>query len=100
MAVGLNSNGLLVVGNGTSGIKGILVLTKAYKAGAVVDVMTDGQIVEFGPSTGVPGTDFGVAATDYFGHNDGSVTATKGADGVYFGHTIEGQRLTVRVQAL
>jgi hypothetical protein len=102
LAVGHDANGRLVIGNGTSGIKGVLVLTKAYKAGKRVDPMVFGEIVEFGPSTAgkVPGVDFGVAGTTYYGHNDGTVDATKGADGVYVGHTVEPQRLYVNVQAL
>lgn len=37
------------------------------------------------------------AGTKYFGHADGSVTATKGGDGIYVGHTVEADRLIVNV---
>lgn len=37
------------------------------------------------------------AGTSYFAHADGSVTATKGSDGVYIGHTVEATRLIVNV---
>jgi hypothetical protein len=101
LGVGHDANGRLVIGKGTSGIKGVLVLTKVYKAGTRVDPMTSGEITEFGPSDGtnVPGVDFGVAGTGYYAHDDGTVTATKGTDGVYVGHTVEAQRLIVRVVA-
>jgi hypothetical protein len=99
LGVGHDVNGRLVIGKGVSGIKGVLVLTKAYKAGKRVDPMTSGEITEFGPSDAdsVPGTDFGVAGTNYYAHDDGTITATKGTDGVYVGHTVEPQRLIVRV---
>lgn len=102
LAVGHDVNGHLVVGAGVSGIKAVLVLTKAHKAGKRVDPMTRGEIVEFGPSDvgSEPGVDFGDPGTDYYGHNDGTVTATQGADGVYVGHTVEGHRLIVNVSAL
>lgn len=100
LGVGHDANGRVVVGAGTSGIKGVLVLTKARKAGDVIDVMTSGEIVEFGPSDAgkVPGTDFGVAGTKYYAAPaTGIVTSTGGAGTVYVGHTVEGQRLIVRV---
>jgi hypothetical protein len=108
VAVGHDENGRLVVGKGQSGVKGVLVLTKAYPAGKRVDPMTSGEIVEFGPNdhiedpdtdtgTAVAGVDLGDPGTNYYGHDDGTVTATAGTDGVYVGHTVEGQRLVVRV---
>lgn len=96
VGVGLDVDGKLVVGEGTSGIKGVLILTKALKAGAVVDVMTHGQVVEFGPTDGDPGVDFGDPATSYYAGRDGAISDT--ASGVYVGHTLEGSRLTVRVE--
>lgn len=100
LGVGHDANGRLVVGKGASGIKGVLVLTKAYQAGTRVDPMTSGEITEFGPSDGdnVPGTDFGTAGTNYYAHDDGTITDTKGSDGVYVGFTVEAQRLIVRVE--
>jgi hypothetical protein len=97
-AVGLNSSGQVVKGAGQSGVVGVLVLTKAWKAGTVVDVMTAGEIVEFGPTAGTPGTDFGVAGTAYFANaTTGAVTSTGGDGTVYLGATVEGTRLVVRV---
>lgn len=64
--VGLDTSGRVVKGPGNTGIVGVLVLTKARKAGEIVDVMTSGEIVEFGESSGVAGTDWGVAGTAYY----------------------------------
>lgn len=98
LGVGHDANGRVVIGAGASGLKGVLVLTKARKAGEIVDVMTSGEITEFGPSDSpnVAGTDFGVAGTNYYAASNGEVTDTVG--GLYVGHTVEGQRLIVRVE--
>lgn len=100
LGVGHDANGRVVVGGGVTGIKGVLVLTKARKQGEIVDVMTAGQLVEFGPSsTGkVPGTDFGLAGKDYYADATTGVITDTGGDGTtYVGHTVEGKRLIVRV---
>ena len=91
--------GRVVVG-GTN-IKGVLVLTKARKAGEIVDVMTSGEIVEFGPSdeNSTAGVDFGEPGTDYFSDGNGVVTDTSAAGSFYVGHTVTGQRLIVRFNA-
>jgi hypothetical protein len=47
--------------------------------------------------TTAPATLAAAAGTNYYGHADGSVTATKGSDGVYVGHTVEASRLIVNV---
>lgn len=102
VGVGHDANGRLVIGAGVTGIKAVLILTKAYKAGYRCDPMVSGEIVEFGPSdTGkVAGVDFAEPGKNYFAHADGTVTATKSTDGVYVGHTVDnGQRLIVRVSA-
>lgn len=98
IGVGLNSSGQVVRGAGNSGVTGVLVLTKAWKAGTIVDVMTHGEIVEFGPTAGTPGTDFGVAGTSYFAASaDGVINSTSAAGKTKVGHTVEGRRLIVRV---
>lgn len=100
LAVGHDANGRVVVGAGVSGVKGILVLTKARKAGEVIDVMTSGEITEFCATAGTPGTDYGTAGTSYFANTTTGAISTTGGDGtVYVGHTVEGQRLIVRVTA-
>lgn len=67
--VSLNNAGQVVKGltatQGT-GIIGVLVLTKARKAGEIVDVMTDGEIIEFANTTDVPGVDTGIAGAAYY----------------------------------
>ena len=45
-AVGLNTSGQVVKGAGNSGVVGVLIITKAKAAGDIVDVMTNGEIVE------------------------------------------------------
>jgi len=97
LAVSHDGNGRVVIGGAK--LKGVLVLTKARKAGEIVDVMTSGEIVEFGPSDSgkVPGVDFGVPGTDYFASTTGGViTSTGGAGAFYVGHTVSGQKLVVR----
>lgn len=37
------------------------------------------------------------AGTNYYGHNNGTVNATRGSDGIYVGHTVESSRLIVNV---
>lgn len=63
------------------------------RAGEVVDVMTDGEIVY---DTAVL-----VAGTTYFAAADGSLTATPpgtGVNGYRVGHTVEATRLIVRFE--
>jgi hypothetical protein len=64
------------------------------KAGNVVDVMTQGEIVS------IPGL---VAGTSYYAAANGTLTATPPATGVNgwkVGHTVEADRLVVRFQAV
>lgn len=96
IGVGLNADGHLVPGAGRSGVRGVLILTKARKAGDVVDVMTDGEIVDLheGDSalTPVPGTLY------YVSDADGTLSATASTNQV--GTTVAAQRLVVRFQTL
>lgn len=84
--VGLDVNGRVVKGAGQTGVIGVLVLTKVRKAGDIVDVMTDGEVVEFTP---------GVAGTVYFAAAAGGVVSTTNT-GTRLGHTVEATRLVVR----
>lgn len=94
LGVGLNANGEVVVGAGTSGLVGVIVLTKARKAGEVVDVMTSGECVEFGLTSGEP---VATAGTVYYATaTTGVVSAGAGAGKVRIGHTVEKDRLVVR----
>jgi len=93
VGVGHDDQGRVVKGSGNTGIKGVLVLTMARKAGEVIDVMTDGEIVEFEGDGGVPGKDLAKPGTNYFVSEDGSV----GESGDhYLGHTVQSHRLVVR----
>jgi hypothetical protein len=92
IGVGLDVNGLVVPGAGQTGVVGILILTMNKGAGDIVDVMTDGEVVEAGLAAGT--TYFAAAA-------DGVISASApaaGAAGVKVGHTVEAGRLIVRVQ--
>lgn len=99
-AVGLNSSGQVVKGAGQTGIRGVLVLTKAYKAGKVVDVMTDGEVIEFAPTATTPGAGYGAAGTSYYGDTSTGaigVTGSTGGTKVNVGYTVEASRLIVHV---
>lgn len=100
--VGLDVNGKVVKGAGQSGIVGVLVITRAMKAGEEpVDVMTAGEIVEF-PSAASPAA----AGTAIFAEGAGDFEVGAAADvaasSIKVGFTVEskankGARLVVRV---
>lgn len=86
-ACSLDANGRVVVGTAAnSGFVGVFVVTKVESIGTVVDVMTDGEIVD------VPGL---VAGTKYNADADGGISTAAGANHV--GWTVEADRLVVRV---
>lgn len=99
VAVGLDVNGRVVLGAGNTGIVGLLVRPPInpqaplmpYKAGTQVDVLTTGELVEFG----------GVAGTKYTASTvDGTVSsAAASATQIPVGHTVEATRLVVRIAA-
>lgn len=95
-AVSLNANGRVVMGTaGVSGFVGVMILTEPKAAGAVVDIMTDGEIVEFALNTGAAAA----AGTTYTTNADGTYgTTAVGAANFRIGHTVEATRLIVRVQ--
>lgn len=112
-AVSLNASGRVVVGTaGQSGLVGVLVKNAAKGpvgrwgtslagtpnpnapiaalAGEVVDIMTNGEIVDiegFNPGEKV------------FAAADGTLSATGGAGTVQVGYTVEANRMVVRVSA-
>lgn len=92
IGVGLDVNGRVVPGAGTTGVVGVLIKTSDAVAGDIVDVMTDGEIVEAGL----------VAGTTYYAADaDGAISTTGPATGANLtkvGHTVEADRLVVRVQ--
>lgn len=88
-AVGLDVNGRVVAGAGQTGIVGVLTLPETKAANEVVDVMTDGELVEFA----------GVAGTAYTANTTTGAITSAAASGtqIYVGHTVEATRLVVRV---
>lgn len=99
---GLDSTGKMVKGNGQSGQLGVWVVNqKVGRVGplrevARLDIMREGCVTDFGPTAGVPGTDFGVAGTKYFSHpTTGAISATPALGGYYVGATVEPDRLEV-----
>uniref|UniRef100_A0AAU6R5B9 Minor capsid protein n=1 Tax=Micrococcus phage Kurnik TaxID=3092208 RepID=A0AAU6R5B9_9CAUD len=91
--VGLDSNGHVVLGAGQTEVAGVLIAHGAKKVGDIVDVMTSGEIVEF-TADGTPDGAAAAAGTNYGAGDDGAVSA---AGATHIGHTVEAQRLVVRV---
>lgn len=89
LGVGLDGNGRVVKGAGTSGVLAVLVIDSAKAAGDVVDCMTAGEIVD---CTGL------AAGTVYFADGASAALGTDNTD-VRIGHTVEASRLVVRVRA-
>lgn len=110
LAVGVNNNGAITKGFGATGIKGLIIVPVGTdmngnlldggintESGDICDVGVNGEITNFATTATDGAQAAGAAGTNYYGHADGSVTATKGADGVYVGHTVEATRLIVHV---
>jgi hypothetical protein len=97
-AVGINASGQVVIGAGQTGIVGVMVLSSARYAGDVVDVMTQGEIVDLNLTT--PFDNFAaapVAGTTYYGVTaDGTINTTATAN-KRIGWTVESKRLVVRI---
>lgn len=91
IGVGLDNAGRVVVGAGTTGIVGVLVLSSDKKAGDIVDVMTDGEIVEIG----------GVAGTIITANTTTGVLSTTAVSGsqIRVGFIAEAGRMIVRAMA-
>ena len=91
-AVGLNASGQVVKGAGNTGILGVVVVNEAKAVGDKLDVMTDGEIVDFTLHNGSAAA----AGTRYFGvAADGTFDTTN--TGTRLGWTVEAGRLVVRV---
>jgi hypothetical protein len=90
VGVGINNQGKVVVGSGVTGIVGVICLPQDKPAGAIVDVMTDGEIVQFGGTVGSVYT----ANTTTGAVTTGAPSATQTA----VGWTVEANRLIVRAQ--
>lgn len=93
-AVSINASGRVVIGgSGLIDIRGLICPTEAMAAGAQIDVMTDGEIVEATTTAGVALT----AGLQYC-HIDGTVDSAS-ASGKAIGWTVELTRVIVRVPA-
>lgn len=90
IAVGLDNTGRVVAGAGNTGVLGVLCLTRAMKAGDIVDVMDGGDVVEFGGTAGTVYT--GLTTTGAIGTTAEDATHTR------LGHTVEAGRLVVRAR--
>lgn len=71
--VGHDAEGKLVIGAGVTGITGVWVWTKNMVAGKRCDAMTSGEVVEFGPTAGEPGVDFGSPGSVYYSDSAGNI---------------------------
>lgn len=97
IAVSLNANGRIVKGNpaGSSGLKGVVALGIARKAGHPIDVMTDGEILDV-VDDDVAGT-LGAGLNVYaLGTTAAGTMTLTAASNVYVGHMVEIDRLIVR----
>lgn len=88
IGVGINSSGRVVVGAGQTGIVGVICSPYDKAAGDTIDVMTNGELVEFG----------GAAGTTYTANTTTGVISTGAASAtqVPVGFTVEADRLIVR----
>lgn len=96
-AVALNASGRVVIGTAALGIVGVICPVKPMAAGDQIDVMTNGEIVEFT----LTGGGAAAAGTVYYADGAGATTATvpgAGINGARLGQTVEATRLVVRVQ--
>lgn len=104
--VGLDSAGKVVIGAGVDGIVGVMVLTEKpgmigpLRQVARIDVMYSGEVTDFGPTTGVPGTDFGAAGHAYYSNAAGVISDVWAAGSTYVGHCVEPDRLIVKVNSI
>ena len=89
VGVGLDVNGRVVLGAGQSGIVGVLCKPDAAKAGSIVDIMRDGELVEFA----------GAAGTAYSANTTTGVISNAAVSGtqINVGFTVEATRLVVGV---
>lgn len=86
--VGINSSGRVVLGAGQTGVVGVIVSPYDKAAGDIIDVMTNGELVEFG----------GAAGTVYTADTTTGAVATAAASATkkVVGYTVEADRLIVR----
>lgn len=95
--VSLNANGRVVKGNpvGSTGIRGVIALGMARKAGHPVDIMTSGEILDITDDE-VTGT-LAAGVPIYVVRATGALTVTAGAGAHLIGFMVEIDRLVVRM---
>lgn len=94
--VQINGSGLVVKATSTA-CDGVIVLSSLLNLNDVVDVMTNGEIVDVTANDGVTGAATG--ASMYAGAGVLNTTAPgAGVNGVFIGKFVEAWRLIVRVQ--
>lgn len=89
IGVGLDTNGRVVAGAGTTGLVGVLCKPDNAAAGDVVDVMTAGELVEF---AGDAGSAYTANTT-----TGAITTAAASATQIAVGFAVEASRLVVRM---
>lgn len=96
--VSLNSSGKAVLNAaGTSGVKGLHIPDRTTrKAGSIIDVLTNGEIVGFAIWNGTANV-AAVAGTNYYTVPATGVMNVTPTSNVYVGHTVEADRLVVRM---
>jgi len=100
IAVALNGSGRIIKATTVAAAIGVVIVTRAMAAGEIVDVMTDGEIVEL-DGADIQGGTTPAAGTKYYMDTTASrLTATAptpaGTNGFYVGTTVEATRLVVR----
>lgn len=96
----LNGSGRLVRATSALACVGIVVAHKVFNAAEIMDVMTQGEVVELDAADIQGGTAPTAGTKYYLDTTAGRLTATAPATGVnalYVGTTVEASRLVVRV---
>lgn len=98
-AVGLNTSGqiLKLAAGAAAPFCGVMILTRPMAAGDIVDIMTDGEIVELADAeVGGAATGAGLAVFTDPALATGVPTTTFATNGFYIGRFVEATRLVVR----
>lgn len=100
LVVALNSSGKVIKATTALAAVGIVIVTKAMAAGEIVDVLTNGEVVELGTAD-IQGATSPTAGTKYYLDTTASRLAavaapTAGTNYFYVGTTVEAGRLVVR----
>ncbi len=99
IAVSLNGSGRVVKAASVGAAVGVVIVNGPLAAGDIVDVMTNGEIVELGAADLQAATAPTAGTRYYVDATAGRLTATApgvGVNGAYVGTTVEAGRLVVR----